>query len=110
MVKLLVFDLDGTVVWEKDHKTITDKTFEAIKYAADKGVIVMIATGRMLSGIQDFLVDNKNIKYLITTNGSKLIDLSTKEILFSNPLSYDKVTRNLGKTQHINGQQGTYTV
>ena len=64
MVKLLVFDLDGTVVWERDHKTITDKTFEAIKYAADKGVIVMIATGRMLSGIQDFLVENKNIKYV----------------------------------------------
>ena len=101
MVKLLVFDLDGTVVWEKDHKTITDKTFEAIKYAADKGVIVMIATGRMLSGIQDFLVENKNIKYLITTNGSKLIDLSTREVLFSNPLSYDKVEELSEKAEEL---------
>lgn len=91
MIKLLVFDLDGTVVWEKDHKTITEKTFEAIEYAAKKGVIVMIATGRMLSGIQDYLINNKNIKYLITTNGSKLIDLQANKILYSNPLSFEKV-------------------
>lgn len=101
MIKLLVFDLDGTVVWEKDHKTITQKTFDAIEYAAKKGVTVMIATGRMLSGIQDFLVNNPNIKYLITTNGSKLIDLSSKEVMFSNPLSYEKVKELANKAEEL---------
>jgi Cof subfamily protein (haloacid dehalogenase superfamily) len=98
---MLVFDLDGTVVWQNDHKTITDKTFEAIEYAAEKGVVVVIATGRMLSGIQDFLKENKNIKYLITTNGSKLINLENKEVMYCNPLSYSKVKELSEKAEEL---------
>lgn len=101
MVRMLVFDLDGTVVWQKDHKTITEKTFEAIEYAAQKGVIVVIATGRMLSGIQQYLTDNKNIKYLITTNGSKLINLENKEVMYANPLSYEKVKELSNKAEEL---------
>ena len=101
MIKLLVFDLDGTVVWQKDHKTITDKTFEAIEYAAKKGVKVAIATGRMLSSIQDYIINNKNISYLITTNDSKLIDLTSKETMYSNPLKYDKVKELSKKAEEL---------
>lgn len=101
MIRMLVFDLDGTVVWQNDHKTITEKTFQAIEYAAKKNVTVVIATGRMLSGIQDFLLHNKNIKYLITTNGSKLINLENKNVMYSNPLSYEKVRELCNKAQKL---------
>ena len=49
-VKLIAIDVDGTLVNSK--KELSTENIEAIKYAVDKGIKVMIASGRPLSGIK----------------------------------------------------------
>ena len=45
-IKLLAFDLDGTIVKE-DHTTITNKSLEAIDYVADKGIDFLLGKGHV---------------------------------------------------------------
>ncbi|MFS0726923.1 HAD family hydrolase [Paenibacillus sp. 1P07SE] len=51
MIKLLISDLDGTLL--HDHSTIHDTDIEALKRAQDSGIAVAFASGRMYPEIQD---------------------------------------------------------
>ena len=48
MYKLIALDMDGTLL--NSEKKVSEKTKEALKYATDKGVKVVIATGRPIDG------------------------------------------------------------
>ena len=89
-VKLLAFDLDGTII-KDDRKTITDKSIEAIKYAASKGVKIVIATGRMVSAIPAEIMNLDCIDYVVSTNGASLVDNKTGEVMYKSGLNYKKV-------------------
>ena len=43
-VKFIALDIDGTLVNEK--KQLTAKTYEAIHRAAEKGIVIAIASGK----------------------------------------------------------------
>lgn len=53
MFKLLAVDMDGTLL--KKDKTISEVTQKAIKKARDKGVKVVLATGRPIKGIRKYI-------------------------------------------------------
>ena len=89
-VKLLAFDLDGTIIME-DRKTITRQSLEAIKYAADKRVKIVVATGRMISAIPQEILGMDCIDYIITANGACLQNAKTKEVMHKCGLNYKKV-------------------
>lgn len=89
-IKLLAFDLDGTIV-KADQKTITERSIQAIEYVANKGIDLIIATGRMYSSLPKELIRNKNISYFITSNGAKLYSAKTGEMLYRSSLNYSKV-------------------
>ena len=44
MIKLIATDLDGTLM-APDHLTVTDRTYNALKTAHDKGIKIAVATG-----------------------------------------------------------------
>ena len=48
-IRILGLDLDGTVF--DDRKEITPRTLAAMRAAIDRGVIVLPATGRPVSGV-----------------------------------------------------------
>ena len=48
--KLLLFDLDGTLLCE-DHITVSQRTKKALYEAHEKGIKIAVATGRTLSVI-----------------------------------------------------------
>lgn len=78
MIKLLAFDIDGTLYNSKH--TISPKTKEAIMEAQRKGIIVVLASGRPESGLAFAAkeLDLKNNRgVLISYNGSKAIDLES---------------------------------
>ena len=52
MIKLIATDLDGTLM-APDHLTVTDRTYNALKTAHDKGIKIAVATGRPMT-----LIDN----------------------------------------------------
>ena len=72
MIKILAFDLDGTLL--DDKKQIPEDNLEAIKKAAAQGVQIVPATGRIYKGIPDELKSLPFMRWFITANGSYLYD------------------------------------
>ena len=53
MYKLVAIDMDGTLL--KEDKTISERTKNAIQSAREKGVTVVLATGRPIEGVSRYL-------------------------------------------------------
>ncbi|MGF7017717.1 Cof subfamily protein (haloacid dehalogenase superfamily) [Lachnospiraceae bacterium PF1-21] len=78
-IKLVAFDLDGTLL--TDDKQITEATWEALKELAKREVLLVPCTGRPLSGIPEELVQFPGIRYLISANGARVVDVKEKKVL-----------------------------
>ena len=67
-IRLIAFDLDGTLLTEK--KVLTPRTRDILEKAADAGVILLTTTGRSLSGIPDAVKVLSGAHYALTANGA----------------------------------------
>ncbi len=86
-IKLIALDLDGTVLNSCGY--ISDKTLTAIKMAIEKGVQVVLATGRSVGLICDEIKSIEKITYAISSNGAAVVNLRKNEIVFSNFITID---------------------
>ena len=80
--KLLVLDLDGTLTNNK--KEITQKTKDFLQKAQEKGVIIVLASGRPTYGIVPLAEEIELAKYggyILSYNGGTIINWKTKEII-----------------------------
>lgn len=82
MYKLIALDMDGTLL--REDKTISKETYRAIQRAKNKGVKVVLATGRPIDGIKRYLQEldllNDN-DYAIAYNGALVQNTKTKDIV-----------------------------
>ena len=81
--KVLVLDIDGTLTNSK--KEITSKTKKALRKAYEKGVKVVLASGRPTPGILPIAEDigfDEFGGYILSFNGGKIIDYKSKEVIF----------------------------
>lgn len=87
-IKLLAFDLDGTAI--VDHWVLPEENRRALLAAAERGVLLVPATGRMRGFLPKDVLDLP-LRYAITSNGGAVYDLSTGRALFEelipNPLA-----------------------
>ncbi len=94
MKKVLVVDIDGTLV--NTQKDITPATKQAIKRILNEGHRVVLASGRPMPGMRRFerelLLDLMG-GYLMASNGAKVIDCTTGEIVYEKFLPSDIVPR-----------------
>ncbi len=85
--KVAVFDLDGTLTNSK--KELTDRTKRAIEALQDRGVKIVLASGRPTYGIMP-VARGLNLEqrggYILAYNGGVIIDLSTGEEIYSKRL------------------------
>ena len=88
-IKMIGLDLDGTVLTTE--KKITAYTRRVLQDALDAGVIVLPATGRPLAGIAKEFLEIPGVRYALTSNGARILDLETGQVLVENMLSKDKV-------------------
>jgi len=72
-------DLDGTL-FDSKHALSGDNR-AALLALAEKGIVLVAATGRSRSSIPEFFSELKEIKYLITANGARIHLNSTDEII-----------------------------
>lgn len=87
MIKLVTIDLDGTL-FDKN-KVISNENKLAIKEAKDLGCIIVIATGRPISGVTPVLEElglTSDNDYVIVYNGAKIFNVGTNEIIFSSTI------------------------
>ncbi len=80
--KLIALDLDGTLTNSK--KEVSPRNKEAIRKAAEKGVKIILASGRPIVGVEpvaDVLDLRKIGGYILAYNGGHIVDCSTGESL-----------------------------
>lgn len=101
-IKLIALDLDGTLL--TTDKRLTDRTKETLKAARDRGIKVVLTTGRPLKAMDFFLhelgTDDHEDEYTITFNGG-LVQKNTGEILDKTVFSYDDVARLYEETEKL---------
>ncbi len=86
--KLLVLDLDGTLT--NSNKQITPHTLETLKRAQEKGIKIVLASGRPTYGvapIADKIQLDKYEGYILSYNGGEITDWHNKELLYKNTLN-----------------------
>ena len=91
MYKLVAIDLDGTML--NQNGIITEKTKKAISKAQEKGVEVMIASGRAITSVKRFSKEINSNKYFISGNGAITYDIKNNKILYENILSKTKALK-----------------
>ena len=93
MIKLIATDLDGTLM-APDHLTVTDRTYNALKTAHDKGIKIAVATGRPMTLIDNVISQVPFVDYIIYSNGSCVFDRNVKKIIHAD-LIEDKLAREI---------------
>lgn len=83
-IRLIALDLDGTVFNEK--KEITPAVRSAICSAIACNIIVMPATGRPIVGLPEDFLTIPGVTYALTSNGTRIINIHTKETIFEDTL------------------------
>lgn len=74
-IKIIALDLDGTAL--NKEKKFSDTSIIAFKEAAQRGINIVIATGRAYNSLPKQLFSIEEIRYVITSNGAVLTDLET---------------------------------
>ncbi|ENQ3079668.1 TPA: HAD family phosphatase [Bacillus pseudomycoides] len=101
--KMIVLDLDDTLL--RDDHTISPRTKEALMNAQERGVKVVLASGRPTFAMWPIAKELKLEEYgsfILSFNGAKIINCKTKEELFSSTLS-PEIVHNLYKTSQNEG-------
>lgn len=83
--KLLILDVDGTIIpYDKDAMP-SEKVTNAIKKASEK-VHVAIATGRPYFMLEDIFKQLGMTTYAIINDGAQVIDIATRDVLYHKPM------------------------
>ena len=88
MYKLIAIDLDGTLL--NSYGEITSKNKEAIKYALNKGVEVVLASGRDPKTMERISNELGIENYLIAGNGASVFDIKQEKNIYENFLEIEK--------------------
>ena len=88
MYKLIAIDMDGTLLNEK--KEISNRCKEDIRILKERGISVVLATGRPFHGILRY-IDELNLHdindFVVTYNGALVQNTNADKVLNSRPLS-----------------------
>lgn len=82
---IIATDLDGTVL--DGEKKVTDRTLAALEAAAESGILVVPATGRILKGMPEEILKLGWIRYMILANGATVWDREAETCLYRAEIS-----------------------
>lgn len=89
-IKAIVLDIDGTLL--TTGKVVSEKTKQALIAAQEKGIKVILASGRPTTGMFELAEQLEMTKYegfLVSYNGARVTDCLTKEVLFNQAISVE---------------------
>lgn len=90
-LKAIILDIDGTLYTSE--KKISPRTLNALLKAQDKGVKLILASGRPARGMFDVAKElkmNEHDGLLVSYNGAAVIDCQTNELLFNQAMTVDE--------------------
>ncbi len=89
MYKLVAVDLDGTML--NSYGMVTENTKNVIKNTINKGVEIMIASGRPIDSIKTIAKEIGSENYFIAGNGALIYDIKKDEIIYEKFINKQKV-------------------
>ena len=89
MYKIVAIDLDGTLL--NSYGVITENTKKTLKEVMNKGIEIIIASGRPIDSIKTIANEIESKKYFIAGNGAVIYDIQKDEIIYEKYMSKQKV-------------------
>ena len=81
-IKMIALDLDGTAL--STEKDFSKRTLSSFKMAIDKGVKIIIATGRAEESLPESIYRIEGLRYVITSNGARILDIIENRVIYEN--------------------------
>ena len=89
MYKLVEIDLDGTLL--NSYGEVSEYTKKIINDVQQKGVEIMIASGRPIDSIKTIAEEINSTKYFIAGNGAIIYDIQKDEVIYEKYIPKSKV-------------------
>lgn len=89
MYKLVAIDLDGTML--NSYGVVTDNTKNIIKKCLNKGIQIVIASGRPIDSIKAIAKEIGIESFFIAGNGALIYDIKKDEIIYEKYMTKQKV-------------------
>ncbi|MDO4604571.1 MAG: HAD family hydrolase [Helcococcus sp.] len=102
MIKLIAVDMDGTLL--DKNKDLHKKNIEALEKLHEKGVEIVIATGRSYLAAIPYIKQIREgvIEFLICSNGASVFNLITGEKLVDDTLNKSQIEEIIDLTEMLN--------
>lgn len=102
-IKMVGLDLDGTLL--TTDKKVTPYTKAVLEQALAQGIVVLVSTGRPISAVPKEILEIPGMKYAVTSNGARVLDLETKEVICESMLSMETAEKFLDILEHYDAIQ-----
>ena len=91
MIKIVFIDIDGTLLNSK--REVSKKTIEIIKKCKEKGIYIVITSGRSKLETLYYkkLIDASN--YIISSNGAEVYDCNKDRVIYNRPIEKNIVMK-----------------
>lgn len=105
-IRLIAFDLDGTLL--KNDKTVSARTAEALRRAAERGIYLVPSTGRTYEGMPEQVKKLPSVRYIITVNGAEIYDAYEGKVLHRAELTKEEGKRIFAYGKELEAICGCY--
>lgn len=85
-IKLVAFDLDGTLLDSK--KNISSRNIKALAECVKRGIHIVPATGRTILGVPKEIKNLPGVRYAITLNGGVILDMKESAVIDEQKLDH----------------------
>ena len=107
MYKLIAIDLDGTML--NSYGIVTENTKSVLNRAMEKGIEIVIATGRPIDSTKTIAKEIGTENYFISGNGALIYDVKKDEIIYEKFLSKEKTLEIIKICEENNISYSVYT-
>jgi Cof subfamily protein (haloacid dehalogenase superfamily) len=97
-IKLVALDLDGTTL--NSQGKLSSEMKATLEEAISKGIHIIFATGRVFSAISQEVLGIQGIRYVLSSNGARVVDLCSGKVIYENylePEAVDDMAQLLGQ-------------
>lgn len=91
MYKAIFIDIDGTL--RNNQNNISKRTLEAIKNITEKGILVILCSGRPMKYVENISKQCYASNYIITSNGGIIYDYKADNIIYKNTMNKQAIIR-----------------
>jgi len=91
MIKAIFIDIDGTL--RDSNRNLSTKTIETVKKVSEKGILVILCSGRPRKYTEEISRECFASKYIITSSGGDIYDYEQNKILYVNKMDKEALIK-----------------